>query len=81
MTLTVRYGDPASVGTDPNRLSTAGPLERAWEICDRLALACDVVSQKTSNEACVNVDQLFFMSKFNSLVKLEEAKWILVGPL
>ena len=34
MTLTVRYGDPASVGTDPNRLSTAGPLERAWEICD-----------------------------------------------
>ena len=27
MTLTVRYGDPASVGTDPNRLSTAGPLD------------------------------------------------------
>jgi len=34
MALTVRYGDPAGVGTDPNRLSTAGPLERAWEICD-----------------------------------------------
>jgi len=35
MTLTVRYGDLAGVGTDPNRLSTAGPLKRAWEICDK----------------------------------------------